>query len=209
MFIMVKIKITPEFSGIFRGNIQDLQDKENQEKGLREIRGNVIAICVDIESQLNYLITDLLFGGVKNRQSDKPHELKGEIRFFQDFILNTNYIQLGSKVKIFRSLIDTCSFFEDSKKEAKDLSTNLRSVMEWRDNFAHGDIMFETTQEGISEKPYLFYYKKNKPQRQILNDEFFDNVMNPLFSDTLNKIVEIRNSLNKKFEKEKPSFEFL
>ena len=205
---MINVKITKEFKGIFKGNVKDLEDKERQIRDLKLIRGNIIEVSIGIEKQLNYLISDILFGGVKNRQSDIPHELKGEIRFFEEFILNTNYLTFGSKWKILRSLKNTCSFLTEEENEANEIIRLLQDVMEWRDNFAHGEIMFKTTEDGFTEKPYLFYYKENKPQEQILDNEFFDNIMNPLYNNADNKIRELRTKINKKFETNKLKFEF-
>lgn len=205
---MINVKITKEFKGIFKVNAEDLEDKGRQIRDLKLIRGNIIEVSIGIEKQLNYLITDMLFGGVKNRQSEIPHELKGEIRFFEEFILNTNYLTFGSKWKILRSLKNICSFLKEEDGETNEIIRLIQNVMEWRDNFAHGEIMFKATEEGFTEKPYLFFYKENKPQEQILNDEFFDNIMNPLYNNADNKIRELRTKINKKFETNKPKFEF-
>ena len=204
---MVKVKITKDFKGILKGNIKDLQDKERQIRDLKLIRGNVIELTIDIERQVDFIISNILFGGVKNRQGEILHEAKGEIKFFEEFILNTNFLTFGSKLKILRSLKDTCSFLKD-EGEINNILTLLRKVIEWRDNFAHGEILFKTTEESMTDVPFLFYYKENKPQEQILNNDFFDKIMNPLYNETFTKINELRDKINKKFGTEKPKFEF-
>ena len=182
---------------------------DRQHRGLRLIRGNAIELTVDIEKQLEYLISNILFGGIKNRNiEENQHEARGEVRFFEDFILNTNHLTFGSKLKIFRSLYDTCSFFNDVKEECKTLATNIRKVIEWRDRFAHGEIAFKTTESGVTKEPYLFYYHDNKQKEQILNNKFFDEEINPLFSETHKSITNIRTKVNEKFKDDKPNFLF-
>ena len=205
---MINVKITKDFTGILKGNIKDLADKERQIRDLKLIRGNVIEVSIEIERQLNFMISDILFGGIKNRQSEIPHQARGEIRFFEDFILNTNNLTFGAKLKILRSLKNTCSFLKEDEAEVNEVVQLLQKVMEWRDNFAHGEIMFKTTQEGMSDKPYLFYYKENRPQEKILNNDFFDSVANPLYNNADTKIRALRTKLNTKFETKKPTFKF-
>lgn len=206
---MAKIKLTKDFTGQFKISLDQLQEMDRQHNALKGIRGNVIEITIDIEKQLNYLISYTLFGGAKNRQSDVPHETKGEIRFFEEFILNSTFLTLGSKLKIFRALYRKCSFFKDYEQTCEDLATNLKKVMEWRDRFAHGEITFKTTKDGFSDKPFLFYYFDNELKEQILDNKFFDEVMNPLFNEAYNQITDLRGNIDKLFEKDKPKFDVI
>src|SRR3989344_9276026 len=118
---MVNVKITKDFTGTLKGNVKDLADKERQIRDLKLIRGNVIEVSIETERQLNFMISDILFGGIKNRQSEIPHQAKGEIRFFEDFILNTDHLTFGAKLKILRSLKNTCSFLNEDEAEVNEI----------------------------------------------------------------------------------------
>ena len=142
---------------------------------------------------------------VLGNKVSKPIETKGEIRFFENFILNTNHLSFMAKIKILRSLRKVCSFL-NRDKDCKLLVTNLQNIVEWRDKFAHGSISFKTTRNGYSKNAYLFYYEENKPKERLLNQRFFDNIIIPLLSNTRRDIDKIRNKVNKLFKKKKPTF---
>ena len=206
--VVAKIRLTKGFDGKFQLNLEKLQDMNRQHTGLKGIRGNVIEITIDIEYQFNLLISNLLFGGDNNRASTIPHETKGEIRFFEDFILNTNHMPFGAKIKIFRSLYKRCSFLKKYEQDCKKLASDLQNVVEWRDRFAHGSIQFKATKEGISNEPYLFYYADNEPKEQVLNNEFFNEIINPRFNKTYNQLTDLRGKVNGLFQSEQLFFDF-
>jgi len=54
---------------------KDLLEKDRQESILRAIRGNAISVSIDIEKQMDFLISNLLFNGNKNRIG-KPNTTK-------------------------------------------------------------------------------------------------------------------------------------
>ncbi|MBI4895295.1 MAG: hypothetical protein HY831_02255 [Candidatus Aenigmarchaeota archaeon] len=206
MVDMIKIKADDGFQGVIKGTKEEIIQKGNLHRALREIRGNLIESTIIIEQELNLLVSNILFRGHKNRTSGKPHEIKGEIQFFEDFILNSSHITFGSKIKLFRSLCKTYSFFKD--KDLSNIATNLKKVAEWRDRFAHGDIYFKTYGERLSDHPYLFYYHDAKQKEQTLNEEFFVEIINPLIQETYTQLNVLRKDVNEKMDKEIGQFFF-
>src|SRR3989338_4187701 len=153
---MASVKLTKEFKGILKITPQQIEDMNKQHADLILIRGKIVESTIEIEQQLNWLISNILIGGIQNRASNKPNktqgeieilgnkvskpiETKGEIRFFENFILNTNHLSFMAKIKILRSLRKVCSFL-NRDKDCKVLVKNLQDVAEWRDKFAHGSI---------------------------------------------------------------------
>lgn len=193
---VARIRLTPEFSGKLAINMDQIIEMDRQHHGLKFIRGNVIEITIDLEKQLEFLISTVLFGYEKN----------GEAKFFVEFMLY--HLTFESKIKIFRSLYKTCSFFEDLRKECEELTTKIKNVNNWRNRFAHGEIAFKTTENSVTKEPYLFYYYENEQKNKILNNQFFDDEINPLFLETQKEITIIRNKIDEKFKENKPTFSF-
>ncbi|GEM_PF-4640974 len=202
---MIKIKPASGFTGVIKGTQKEILEKGELHRALREIRGNLIESTIMIEQELNILISNILFGGEKHR-TDGPRKVKGEIMFFEDFILNSTNITFGSKIKLFRSLCKTYSFFKD--RDLSSLATNLKKVTEWRDRFAHGDIYFKADDDKLSDHPYVFYYHDAKQREQVLNEEFFVEVINPLIQKTYEQLAKLRKDVNERMYKEKSEFLF-
>tara|TARA_B100000315_G_C14364752_1_gene490115 strand:+ start:104 stop:739 length:636 start_codon:yes stop_codon:yes gene_type:complete len=208
----MRIRITPEFlknnpKGTIKSDLNVIKDRDQQEDELNRIIGRIVTRCTELERQLDFLITDLLFGGIKNRESKIPHKTKGEVKFFQDFILNTDFMDFSSKWKIFRNLYKLHPFLNNQGELPRELAKDMLQVTTWRNRFAHGELSLKLfSADDISKEPYLFYYAENKPQEQIINNELFDDVLNPLFDGISKKMSEMRDKINEQFNKGDPNF---
>lgn len=201
----IKFKVGEEFKGVIKATKEEIEAKKMQQTVLRLVRGNMIDSSIKIEQELNLLFSNILFGGNKNR-SKNSHDAKGEIQFFEDFVLNSSHMTFGSKIKLFRSLCKTYSLFRD--KDLSNIATNLKKVAEWRDRFAHGDIYFKSIQDKLSENPYLSYYHDSKQREQKLDEDFFVETINPLINETYSQLNELRKEINESISKGHGEFFF-
>ncbi|MFZ3077234.1 MAG: hypothetical protein WA139_02165 [Candidatus Aenigmatarchaeota archaeon] len=194
-----KIKLNPKLieeiknaGGKLTLDIRNIMEMDKQLNDLLTIRGRVVEKSIEIEEQLNFLTSSLLFKNQINKL--------GEAKFFEDFIMNTTHLAFSSKLKIFRSLYKICSFLKEREEISKSLATQIQKIIEIRDNFAHGDICFKDVKPPLT--PYLFYYRENEPKEQQLDNNYFDS-LNLLYKKTFEKLDILRSHINKSFEEGK------
>jgi hypothetical protein len=193
---MPMIKVTKELAEEFKRNggkiivsEKDLTEMSSKFGSLLTVKGRIIDASLRIERELESLISSLLFGMAK----------KGEAKFFERFILNTDHLNFSSKLRIFRSLYKTCSYLKMKEPECSALATRIRGIMEIRDNFAHGQIIFRDIRPPIV--PYLSYYKENEPKEQKLDESYF-NQINDVFNDCLRGLAELKQHVKECYDRQ-------
>lgn len=156
----------------------EMKEIIRQQKDLLGIRGRVIDSTIDIERILGEILIRAIVGGSKN--------IEGE-SLFGDIVLEE--IMFSGKIKMLERLIKNIHSRSDPLKYKKmfeginteELLSNLKKLNTYRNRFAHGDIIFKSTQA------YLFY-SRNRDDK--LTDDYFDK-LNSLFSSTYATLVEV------------------
>ncbi len=202
-YAAAKIRLTEDFDGKFNIKVDQIRSMDEQLTALLTIRGRIISLTIDFEKQVDYLISDLLFNGLP--KSNKKIHRRGEVLFFEEFIMNASLMSSSAKLKLLRILRKLHPFLIQNT-EAQEIPSLFNEIIECRNKFAHGDISFKATGQGISEKPYLFYFYDNQPKEQLLNDVYFDG-LNSLFSKSFDFMDKLRKQIMQSFA-EKPDPEF-
>ena len=162
------INMTPEVS----------EDYELQRKGLREIRGNVIARTIEIEFSLDQLLVELFYQGIENEQHKNN---------FDSVFLKQSRISISKKIEF----LERFTKLSDHKMELTDIVKNLKEVSEVRNDFAHSIISFHPNEEANKLLPFMYI----KGEKVALNKPYFDG-LNQLFGSIGSKIETLIKKIN-------------
>ncbi|MBI4654544.1 MAG: hypothetical protein HY752_06075 [Nitrospirae bacterium] len=124
------------------------------------INGGLIiwsAIC--LEQKFESIITDYMFP-----QKEQIEEHRGRL-FFSDRIIKADHFSYSVKKNLIIAIMHDDSLLEGRDKDR--LASVLKKVMEYRNMFAHGDIMFE---DGIG---CVLRFWSGGTKKEVLNDEFW------------------------------------
>jgi hypothetical protein len=159
---------------------EDIKSIKKQNEALLKIRGKVISAALITEQQLDDLISILMMG-IDNDARNQ----------FKEMILNKEFFTFMNKWKTLRDFLNRKAIVFAEETERKEFLNELHQLIEIRDIFAHGEIIFSGT------IPQLHFSKEGEKRYLILNDEYFDG-LNELFSkvnftlENLFKFVENR-----------------
>ena len=132
-------------------------DYELQRKGLREIRGNVIARTIEIEFALDKLLTELFYQGIEGEK------LKNN---FHLIILEQSRITLSKKI----DFLERYAKISGATLEFDNTIKNIKKVSETRNDFAHSWSIKEVTYQGQQiEKSFV---KFREDMKSIWNQLF-------------------------------------
>jgi hypothetical protein len=137
-------------------------------------RGDIISLCVDIDS--------LLIEGISNFFLEKDPEKR---QIFQDLILDTTFLSLGQKKNILKLIIEkypqNFGLFS-IKKERNKFFKHLDYIIKYRNALAHGRIIINYNENIIT----LQYYNSNKNEMETtsIDSSFFYKLHNTI-NDTI------------------------
>lgn len=138
-------------------NQEDLRKIQEQNEALIEIRGRVISSSLNIEHKLDDIISVLFMG----------NELE-PINLFKELLLEKEFFTFMNKWKLLRELTQR-EIIRFEKEEIRKETLNLvKNIIETRDRFAHGEIIFSGT------TPQLIYLEGGKKKRVTLDNDYFD-----------------------------------
>jgi hypothetical protein len=127
------------------------------------INGGIViwsAIC--LEEKLESVITRLVFSS-----SGDTQEHKGRL-FFSNRIIKDDHFSYAAKKGLAIDIVNSESLLEGREKD--ELSKALKEVMDFRNAFAHGDIMYE------ADKGCVLSYWKAGSKRDVLSEEYWEKL---------------------------------
>jgi hypothetical protein len=119
------------------------------------------AICLD--ERLDSVITKFVFSS----EDIKNH--KGR-QFFTNRIMKDDHFSYAVKKKLIVEIVNSESLLEGPEKGEVDKT--LKDVMDFRNAFAHGEVIFE------EDKGCVLSYWKGGPQRDVLSEEYWQKLEN-------------------------------
>ncbi|MFA4825980.1 MAG: hypothetical protein WC593_12580 [Methanoregula sp.] len=154
----------------------------------KKIRGEVISLSLDIEYYLNEIIGFFFIGD--NRK---------QMEMFNECILQKEFFTFGEKLKVLNFLLTNNSekFHLESAKKRREIITTIRKVMEYRNKFAHEDIVinfkerkaFILDNKGenlLSPKSVLDWYQKIC-DLTLVHISLYSNLVSETYKESLNE----------------------
>jgi len=188
----MKKEVSPRDSWIMLGPGQKIYVDEKiakswqeQRKALREIRGNVLALSIEIELILDQILIALFF------PKDITNENLISIRkLFDNFLLKERPMSFNSKILLFRKLKEHYLLKDEN---LTNLLSNLEKIKDTRNRFAHNTLAFVVEGESPEQKltPKLTCYDKDI----ILNNDYFDE-LNGVYKFTRESIENLVKKLS-------------
>lgn len=123
--------------------------------------GMVIWSATCLEEKLDSLIIQFIFS------FDKSRNQRGKL-FFTSRIIKSDYLSYAAKKNLVVDIVNNESLLEGRNKA--DLEKALKDVMDFRNAFAHGDVIFE------EDKGCVLSYWRGGPKRDILSEEYWDRL---------------------------------
>jgi hypothetical protein len=123
--------------------------------------GMVIWSATCIETKLESLIIRFAFS------SEDTQNQKGR-QFFENKIVKSDHLSYAAKKGLVVNIVNSESLLKGRDKD--DLEKSLKDVMDFRNSFAHGDVVFE------EDKGCLLNYWRGGPKRDILTEEYWNNL---------------------------------
>jgi len=160
-------------------DVKRLKEKDEQ---LVNIRGQIIASALTIENELDRIISFIF-----------TEEQGLKYRVFKELLLEQEFFTFFKKWQLLKNLIDR-EMLKLDPNIRKRLIGPLHEIINIRDRFAHGEIVF------LGEKPQLEYLKEGKKKHDVLNKSYFEDLENKM-SDVFGILIELNKQLTKKAEK--------
>ncbi len=114
------------------------------------IRGKIINHAISIERVMDFIIASYFSESMK------------DLLKFKNLILSKSQVTIFLKWNIFREITKDYIYF-NKIKDISELKRDMLEVIETRNNFAHGELKFDT----LSMEPYLEYYKDGIKKKKI------------------------------------------
>lgn len=133
--------------------------------------GMVIWSASCIEDKLDSLIIRFVFS------SEDKQDNKG-MQFFANEIVKSNNLSYAAKKGLVVHIVNRESLLKGSNKTT--LEKKLKDVMDFRNSFAHGDVIFQ------EDKGCVLNYWMGGPKSVILNEEYWSKL-----EDTFKKADEL------------------
>jgi len=157
---------------------EDLKNIEEQNEALIAIRGRVITASLLIEQKLDEVLAIIFVGSQMHA-----------VNLFKELLLEKEFFTFMNKWKLFRDLSKREIIKFAKEEERKAFLTELRKIIETRDRFAHGDVVFSGT------SPKLDYLVDGEHKIQILDNSYFDE-LNEIFSYSHQILDQLTKHLN-------------
>ena len=120
----------------------------------------ILSAAIMMEDRMVEAASKILFGA--SAENGKKRE------FFVNEIMGTSDFSFAFKRRVFTRLLDQQNIVEPDK--TKRLKAGLNKIMEWRNAFAHGQVLHEHN------CGFVLQYYSGGHQEMILDDDFFENV---------------------------------
>lgn len=120
-----------------------ISDLNNQTRLIREVRGNILARCFEIEYLLDQVICALLFPGPPDPQRD---EIKG---IFDEAFLKSTNTNFRTKITTLTNLREAMPHVQSFLP--KDTADKLNRIRQIRNNFAHYPVVFRPKSSGSAQ----------------------------------------------------------
>jgi hypothetical protein len=120
----------------------------------------LITATVMLEDRMIEAVSKLLFG--------KANDARDRREFFVAEVMGTSDFSFAFKRRVFTRLLEHTGALD--APAIKELKAGLNKVMEWRNAFAHGKVLYE---HGGG---YLLQYYSGGAQQLVLDDVFFEKV---------------------------------
>lgn len=137
------------------------EDIQRKMKVARDNGGKILYAATSIEQELeNFLL--VYFMGPFYGPDDRRH-------LFENELLKSTVMSFSDKKILFFKILNSKGFIKGKEKDQ--LATQLKSIMNWRNAFAHGKVQHDT-EKGCSLKYYSGSHKE-----QLLDEKFWDTVL--------------------------------
>ncbi|MDP3877933.1 MAG: hypothetical protein Q8Q50_13210 [Methylobacter sp.] len=120
----------------------------------------ILSSAIMMEDRMVEAVSKILFG--VSAKNGKNRE------FFVNEIMGTSDFSYAFKRRVFTRLLEQLEIIEPD--ETKRLKTGLNKIMEWRNAFAHGQVLYEHN------GGFVLQYFSGGHKEMILDDDFFENV---------------------------------
>lgn len=124
--------------------------------------GMIIWSAICLEQKLESIITKYIFPTSKQTDENKGRS------FFSNRVIKADHFSYAVKKNLIIAIVHDESLLEGRDKDR--LPAVLKKVMEFRNMFAHGDIMFE---DNIG---CVLRYWSGGPKEEVLTDEYWENL---------------------------------
>ncbi len=144
--------------------------------------GLIIWSSICLEQKLESIITTYIFP-----TSSKTEKNKGR-HFFSNRIIKADHFSYAVKKGLVIDIVNEESLLEGRDKDK--LSNALKQVMDFRNRFAHGDIIYE------EKNGCVLCYWSGGHKKEILNDEYWTN-LEDCFRSGHNLVDQIIGNMSK------------
>jgi hypothetical protein len=122
--------------------------------------GKVLWSTMCLEKSLESIITNYFMGPLNGASARR--------QLFESELLQTSFFQFSVK----KHLIDKISkeYSVPKPKDRNQLQSYLKSIMLWRNSFAHGSLVLD------GEKGVLLRYYSGTPKEEVLNERYWNTV---------------------------------
>lgn len=177
--------------------------KEKQREW-REVRGNILAVCFEVEYLLDQVLCEVFFPGLDkapSRKSVNDHSIesyedaKALRDLFDDLFFKSALTPFSRKIELLKSLASRIPILQELVPQG--LVDKLHKIRDIRNRFAHYPVTFTPIGDMTAQQLRVSLVCRDKELE--LNEGFFDEY-NPLFSTVLSQLEEVFKRL-----KENPS----
>jgi hypothetical protein len=179
--VSASIKFSNE--GIIENDIGFIMNEEIQEKmrTARENGGKILYAATSLEQELEDFLL-VYFMGPFYEPDTRRH-------LFENELLKSTMLSFSDKKSLFLKILNSKSFIKGKEKDQ--LTTQLKSIMDWRNAFAHGKVQHDTV-KGCSLKYYSGGHKEH-----ILDEKFWNTVLG-IFDSCKQLLKKSRENMCKK-----------
>ena len=162
------------------GNIVDPQIGAVVETARRN-GGKILYATTSIEQTLENILLNYFMGQFVEHEDRRV--------MFEHEVLQSSALSYRAKKELVTKIINNEALLEGKKKSA--VQGNLRTIMEWRNAFAHGKIQHDT------KKGCFIRYYSGETKTITLNDSYWDEV-EKTFQECVELLKESERQLEKK-----------
>lgn len=166
------------------GYVTLVADTRSADIGMQELNvarrngGHIIVATTSVEAQLEKAI-EVYFMGVYELADDRRH-------FFVTEILQTSSFTFNTKKQLLTKIVNSTEALRGKDKSR--LGGSLKSIMDWRNMFAHGKLVHE------AKRGCVLRYYSGQPKEQVLDEEFWTSVESE-FKKALELMAKLQSSI--------------
>lgn len=154
------IEIRFHFDGEVPKSSASCKDFSEELSVIERNGSEIISAVVMLEDRMIEAVSKLLFGtDIQN----KPQR-----DFFTDEVISTSDFSFAFKRRVFTRLLESMQVLDQERINA--LRAGLNWIMEWRNAFAHGQVIHE------HKAGFLLQYYSGGRKEIVIDDSFFDKV---------------------------------